>query len=171
MNVLKMARVLVGVFSPIYDGDNCAVPCFYESFVDGLKSFGNNVLVFVFDKFSADFGGVPENVKNSINEFNPDLCVFFNNTFYDISRMVECPIVVYKVDSPMYYCNKKALKQRIDRYKFVVTQDLSVNELIDNFGVQKQNIINVPFFTEIKAKNENFKNNISFFVGINHSVT
>ena len=158
-----MANILISLFSGIKDENNeNAIPCFYETIISKLQEYGHNVHVYISRRFNMNFKILPENIKRDIISFNPDLCIFFNNTFYDISNIVSCPIVVYEVDSSLYYSNKESLKKNINRFKFIVSQDISMDCLIGEYGAERKNIAKIPFFTEIKAENVPSSNNICF---------
>ena len=163
MNGVKSMNIFIAFFSAVYDPLNpYAIPCFYETFIQKLEDLGNNICVYVSKSFGAEFRKIPSQLLSDIKEFNPDLVILFNNAFYDISKEVECPILIYEVDSPLYYSNKEALKNNGDRYKFVVCQDESIETLISEFKISPKNIIKVPFFTEIQPKKFPFSNNICF---------
>lgn len=158
-----MAKVFISLFSNIDDPNNVhPVPYFYETIISKLQELGNSVYVYISKDFAKDYTKINQDIKKSIADFNPDLCILFNNTFYDISNIVDCPIVVYEVDSPIFYSNKNNLKNNIDRYKFIVVQDSSITLLNSEFKANKKNIIKIPFFSEIHSENVPFKNNICF---------
>ena len=83
--------------------NNSHFPLFYEAFINGLQKHGNNVL-FVADPSK---GKLKKTVKK-IKEFSPDLIILFNNHFpkYNFFNDFDCPVVVYAVDSILYWQNK-----------------------------------------------------------------
>lgn len=142
-------------------------PPFYESFVQGLVKEGHNVMVFHF-KTDLDFKtNVPSALKKIIIENPPDLFIFFDNKFWDISEHTGSPIIVYDVDSPLFYSNPEKLLQRPDRFCFVTIQRDGVN-LIEKFLKNKKARIKyIPPFTEIRDDPTiQFSKNI-VFVGCN----
>lgn len=158
-----MVRVFLSFFSGVSDVNNInAIPCFYETFIQGLNKNGNEVFAFVSKTFGKDFENIPRDLLLEIKNFQPEIVILFNNAFYDISQEVDCPIFIYEVDSPLYYSNKKQLKQNVDRYKFIVVQEESVKILKNEFKVSDKNILIAPFFTEIKNEDIGIKQNISF---------
>ena len=158
-----MAKIFVSLFSNIEDPNNqYAIPCFYETIIKSFERLGNQVLVYISNDFGQKFDVIPTDLKQKIISFNPDVCLFFNNTFFDCSSFLECPIVVYEVDSPLFYSNKEALKKNISKYKFVVVQDSSVERVIEEYHADKKDVIKLPFFTEIQPSKEKFSNNICF---------
>lgn len=157
-------HIFISLFSGINDEGsvNGSIPCFYETVIKNLEKLGNNLLVHVSKDWNRPYDKIPDKLLTQIKEFNPDLLILFNNTFYDVSREFDCPIVIYEVDSPIFYSNKNALKENIARYKFIVSQDESVEILESEFRVNRKNILKVPFFTEIHAKDIPIRHNISF---------
>ncbi len=156
-------NIFISLFSGVNDPLNpYAIPSFYETFIKKLEELGNNLYVYISKTFAKDFNNIPPELFNEIKGFDPDLIILFNNTFYDISKSFDCPIIVYEVDSPLYYSNKETLKENINRYKFIVPQDESINVLKNEFCVLSKNIQKIPFFTEIQPKSVPFKNNICF---------
>ncbi len=156
-------RIFISFFSCAEDSNNKeAIPCFYESFIKGLKESNNELFVYITRKFGYDYGKAPRKLLDQIKDFNPDIIILFNNAFYEIANEFECPIFVYEVDSPLYYSNKNALKSNIDRYKFIVIQEESKRILVDNFKAPEKNILVAPFFSEIKHENIPLKQNICF---------
>lgn len=156
-----MARIVVAFFNGIRNGQG--VPMFYEKFIQGLDACGNDVMIYTHQCFGVDFGTVDVNeaVKTEISQFKPELVFIFNNAFYDISDIVDCPIIVYEVDSPYYYSNKEILKQKKERYIYFVTSQESTKQL-NSWGIEDIYIYEIPFFTEIKAQKMETKNNIAF---------
>lgn len=158
-----MTRVFVSFFSGVNDPFNeKAIPCFYESFLNGLKKFGCEVFVYVTKSFAADYNKIPDELLCKIKKFNPELIILFNNAFYDISNEFECPILIYEVDSPLYYSNKQAIKQKPDRYKFSVCQQESVKILNEEFGIKLKNILQTSFFSEVINEKLDCTRNICF---------
>lgn len=158
-----MANIFISFYNGVTDPNNPkAIPCFYETFCNCLEKSGNKLLVYTAKNFNVDLNKVPKRLLKEIKEFEPDLIILFNNAFYDISKHFDCPIVIYEVDSPLLYYNKEAIKRNVSRYKFFVPQSESIKILQEQFGVNQKDILLVPFFTEIKAEDVEFKTNISF---------
>jgi len=159
-----MAKIFISFFNGVYDEqDQTKMPCFYESFIKGLMNEGNDILLFHHKNFFGLPGKIHQSIEDKIKKFEPDLVILFNNNFYDISETVECPIVIYEVDSPKYYSCKEVIKRKPDRFFYFVAQDKSIEVLKSDFLVKKERILYVPFFSEIKANNiEIFTNEISF---------
>lgn len=164
-----MAKIFIAFYNlGRKKGDFNAMPPFYESFINGFKRAGNDVLCFHQKNFYRSFDmNVPEVQVEIIKRFDPDLCILFCNKFWDISKIVDCPILIYDVDSPLEYAGKDNLCKNIDRYKFVVSQTGGIKLIEDLFGIKKKNIEYIPFFTEIKSDSkENPATNI-IFLGAN----
>lgn len=156
-------KIFLTFFNGIKNGkDKYAIPLFYEAFINGLKDNGNDVFTYIHKNWNLQGDNIPLDLLNKIKNFNPDLILIFNNKFYDISTYFECPIAIYEVDSPLYYGNKDKLKANPNRYKYFVPSTNSIDILRNDFGVDKKNILLVPFFTEIRAKNSENLFNICF---------
>lgn len=160
-----MARILVSLRNGWRRPDDFnAMPPFYETFLKGLRDAGNNVFCFQHKEYHRDFSNkMPESMIKIIKQFDPELCILFNNTFWDISELVDCPILIYDVDSPIEYTHIDNLKDKPDRYKFIINQKQGAELMKSAFGARDENIFYVPFFTDIR-KNDNatLKNNIVF---------
>ena len=157
-----MARFFIAFYNAIERQGICALPCFYETFVKGLAKAGNDVLVETTDIWDFRQINCPANIAKKIKDFNPDVCFLFNNCFYDISNLVDCPIVIYEVDSFLFYKNKEVLYRNPNRFYYFVPQTCSFDVLQNELHVDKNRICYVPFFSEVKAKKEQIINNICF---------
>ncbi len=136
------------------------MPCFYEAFIKGLQKAGNDVFYYMVPEFvSSDFGRAPLPLLEKIKIFDPDIIILFNNCFYDISDYFSCPIIVYSVDSPIYFSNKNALKHKTSILYMVDDEDF-FPVLKNDFGAKK--IVLAPFFSEVYAENIEQTTNISF---------
>lgn len=157
-------KIFISLFSGINDpqSETGSIPCFYETIINDLKKSGNDIFVYVSRIFCQHYNKIPVNLLRKIKLFKPDLFILFNNTFWDISKEFDCPILVYEVDSPLFYSNKNSLKSNIDRYKFIVSQDESIQVLKNEFKVSDKNILKTSFFTEIYTEDIPIKHNISF---------
>lgn len=158
-----MARIFSAFFNGIKGAkDSYAIPLFYEGFIKGLQDNGNEVFAIMHSYWNKDFNEIPSDLLQDIRNFNPDLIFLFNNNFYDLSKEFDCPIIVYEVDSPLYYRNKNTLIKNPERFNFFVANSTSIDILKNEFNVPKKNILHVPFFTSIQAENIEQTKNISF---------
>ena len=89
---------------------------------------------------------IDEDTKNEICGFDPDLCIIFNNSFFDLAEVVDCPIIIYEVDSPLYFSNKDDIRKKPDRYLYFIFQEESRKALKEDYGVDEKQIYFVPFF-------------------------
>lgn len=158
-----MANILVAFYNGIEDEENPnALPIFYESFINGLDEAGNNVYVVAHGHWGGRFEQIDFELEKQIKDFEPDICFVFNNSFYDLSMVVDCPIIIYEVDSPAYYLNKDNLRNKPERYIYFVAQTSSIEIIHKEFGVSMDKIFHVPFFSEIQADNRKPTIDISF---------
>lgn len=156
-----MAKVFLSFFNALHDARFPEkMPCFYEAFIKGLQKSGNDVLYYMMTNFSPnDFGRVPASLREKIKKFSPDIIILFNNCFYDISNDFSCPIIVYSVDSPIYFSNKNSLKHKTSTL-YMVDDENFFPVLKNDYGAK--NIILTPFFSEVYAENIEQTTNISF---------
>lgn len=147
-----MAKIALMFFcGTTNDAGELALPCYYESMVKGLEEAGNSVLVITHPYFGMNFGTIDEEMAKLLRDFSPDICFIFNNSFYDISEIVECPIVIWDSDSPLYWSNKEVLKKKPDRFYYFMSQDESIAALKQECGVEDNRIFRTQPFTEVRA--------------------
>lgn len=147
-----MARILIAFYNCISDEQNPkAMPIFYESFINGLDKAGNDIFMVPHNFFGINFGNIEGDMKRCILDFQPDICFLFNNSFYDLAEVVDCPIVIFEVDSPRYFSNKKEIKSHPDRYLYFIIQQDSRKILMEEFSVPEKNIFFVSLFSEVYA--------------------
>lgn len=162
-----MAKIFVAMQNVAGKTGLNVMPPFYEAFVNGLKEHGNDVLCFHFNTIRRQFVSViPDCIKNQMIEFDPDVCIIFNNNFWDITEFISCPIVIYDVDSPLYFLHGDSIKENIERYFFVTSQAESVQIIKELYNAQDKQIAQVPVFSEIQPENKEIENNI-VFIGSN----
>lgn len=158
-----MAKIFFSFFNGITDFNNPnAMPCFYESFLAEFKKTGNDILYYENKLWGQDFPQIPKKFIKKITDFNPDLIILFNNCCYDLSKYFKCPILIWEVDSPIYFSNKTIIKKNSNRYKFITAQTASQETIRDIFRVNQKNIFYLPFATSIIAENIPQTNNICF---------
>lgn len=150
------------IFMAFYTKQEFSVPLpFYEAFIKELYKLGHQLKVIAHFNWGAiEWGGdaaFAQNLKN----FNPDLCILFNNSFYDISDVVDCPILIYGVDSILYFSNKNCIKNNPSRYFFMVDK-ISQNILVKDFGVDEKKITDYVHFSTIKPQKRSIEQNIVF---------
>ncbi len=164
-----MAKVFVSMFNAVRNPNNyCTMPPFYESFLQGLKEQGNDILCFFHKNFVRDFSEeMPSFLKEKLIEFDADIYIFFNNHFWDISDLTDKPIIIYEVDSPLFYKNLDKVKANPTRYRYITIQKGAVKVIQDTFSIEEKYVCYVPPFTEVRAdKSIEPDTNISF-VGSN----
>ena len=157
-------KIFVSLFSGIVDPENeYAYPGFYEGMIKKLSKMGNEIKVFISKNWGLEYPFEEKNryVLEILKNWKPDLCILFNNTFYDISNIVECPIVIYGVDAPAFYSNKNNLKGNL-RYKYIVNSEFEIDYVCDCFNVPKKNILYIPYVSYIQPENIPIQNNICF---------
>lgn len=164
-----MARVFIAMYNFGRDKRNFyQMPPFLEAFVYGFKKNGNEVLCYQHKTYDRAFENpIPEEYKTQLEKFKPDLCILFCNNFWDISEMVDCPIIIYDIDSILEYKGVENLRNNIGRYLFVVNQRAAFETLKEHLGVTEKQVCYVPFFTEINSDNNNLFSHDINFLGTN----
>ena len=153
-----MSKVFVAFYNGLLKEN--LIPIFYETFCNNMKKAGNELLVEMHQYFGKNFGEIPQEKKDEIERFNPDVCILFNNAYYTLD-FLECKKVIIESDSALYYSNRGYLKDNSEKYIFVVSQTDSINIIKKVYG-NKCNVVRVPLFTDIKNKREQQDTNISF---------
>ena len=158
-----MANIFIAFFNGVEDeGNPNALPIFYESFIKEMDKVGNDLYVIAHHYWGVDFGEIDVELEQQIKKFDPDVCFIFNNSFYDLANVVDCPIIIYEVDSPIYFSNKEKLCRNPERYLYFAAQTSSIATIHDEFGVSKEKIFYIPFFSEVHADDREPTINISF---------
>lgn len=158
-----MANIFIALYNGVDVNNLSRLPCFYETFINGLRNAGNAVMVETTNIWNFKKTKCPHQLATAIKNFNPDICFLFNNCFYDISNLVECPIVIYEVDSFLFYQNKEVLYKNPNRFYYFVPQTCSFDVLQNELHVDKRRICYVPFFTDVHSDaTEPMVNNICF---------
>ena len=156
-----MANIVLSIHNPLI-ALNGRYP-YFEYFVNKLVEYGNNVLLFEQKKHVTDYNKIPDRILKQITDFKPDLFLFMNNQFYDVSDYFEVPIVIFDVDSPNVYANIDNIKNNIDRYKFFTITRSGVKLIQDATKANKNNICYIPPFTGCYADDKINQNiNIGF---------
>lgn len=160
-----MAKVFVAMYNfARHSADYTVMPPFYETFINGLKDAGNEVLCYFHKDFYKDFSGeMPDYIANRVKAFDADLYIFFNNNFWDITELTDKPILIYDVDSPLFYKNLDKVKSKPDRFRYMTIQKNSVDMLKELVGITGDIARYAPPFTGIMAdKSVEADTNISF---------
>lgn len=158
-----MAKIFVAFFAGNdYGKTSSAIGPFYESFITSLNERGHKVAIIAHTHFGAiEWGGYDANLARELKNFNPDLCIIFNNAFWDIGDIVNCPILIYSSDSVLYFANQSCIKNNPARYLFMVDKS-SKKVLIEDFGVKEDQIsLNIPF-SGVKPQDMPLEQNIVF---------
>lgn len=160
-----MARIFVSLYNFCKKQDDLkAMPPFFEGFLKGLEKAGNEVVCFQTRK-TTERGfesRIPDRVKKELLDFDPDLCIFFNNCFWDVTDFLDCPIVIYDVDSPTEFDNKDKLQNNIARYRFIYNQTKGSLPICELLGASQEQCYHIPFYTEVRAGEEYVNKNIVF---------
>lgn len=138
------------------------LPPFYEGIIKELGGRGHSLLVYPHKYFGLKRwdGAFPDDVKNEIQRFSPELCIFFNNAFFDVSSVVDCPILVYESDTVLYYSNMENVYRNPEMYYFFCGSD--TREILIKNGIRPDRIGEYIPFTGIKREYKEIQNNIVF---------
>ncbi len=164
-----MSKICISFYNALYNENDLSImPCWYESFFDELRRLGNELLVFPISKFQIDYKLIDAKIKEKILGFNPNLYITFNNVFFDMD-FLECPIIIYEADTPIYWSNKERLKKNKERYTYAVFGNSEKKE-IENMGIPSKQIFIIRPFTSVKA-NASVKPDINIsFIGSRFAV-
>lgn len=160
-----MARIFVALHNFAYrTTETNEMPPFFESFLRTLEAAGNDVLCYFHKQQGREFGQkIPKNLLEKIKLFSPEICIFFNNEFYDITPYFDGPILIYDVDSPIKYADVDRVIRTKDRYKFAVNQSSGIKIIQEMIGAEKRNIQYIAPFTGIRSNpNADVRTNIAF---------
>ncbi|MBQ7476821.1 MAG: hypothetical protein IJT06_05440, partial [Selenomonadaceae bacterium] len=147
-----------------YGVTRSVLPPFYEGFLTALQACGHELAVIPHNISALEWGGAQHDIATRLTQFNPDLCILFNNAFFDISEIVSCPILVVSADSILYFSNKTSIKNNPSRYFFFVDKS-TAEVLIKNFGVEETHITDYIPFSIIQPEKRPLEQNIVFIGG------
>ncbi len=163
-----MARIIVSMITGLQNGD---LPAFYEGFLDALKRGGNDILVIVTNEINQN----PWKTNNSksgldkhkldkfLKDFNPHLVIAFNNSTYrNIPSIVDCPVLVWAVDSLVYFPDMERLKSEMGRYSFICLTEQFAEYVGEHLAVPRSKLSIVPFATDFLSKSLEQDKPISF---------
>lgn len=141
-----MSNILLALYNGIYDKEEPEkLPCWYDGFLKGLKKNGHSVFLWQIKEFGTKETILTNEDRISIKEFNPELCIAFNNVLPDVSKITDCPVVTIIVDSAKYLSNVKLLKNRL----VGTIQEADIRYLHENYECQMENIFLYSPYTEI----------------------
>lgn len=155
-------------FYGLIEGDKHNFVPFYDAILSGLVENGNNVLCYCrpIVQTRYDFSiPVPASVLQELKEFKPDLFIFINNQFWDISEYFDCEILIYDVDSPLIFGNLPLLKRKTERFKFVSQGVSGLEAIMQAINPPKNNAQIIYPFTHIQSQNLPKDKNITFLGG------
>ena len=143
---------------------------FYEGLITALKRNGNDVYYMVANEFienySARTNDIPsdldaDKLDKYIKKINPDLVISFNNFRYkNLHTFLDCPFIVWGVDSVPFFSDKENLKQFHNRYLFFANNEEDIRPLRDAFNPESISLIR--FATDIRANKAEQNKKISF---------
>lgn len=161
-----MAKIFAAFYSATQKKNTLI--CYYDMLFNGLKKAGNELLVAYTNTFGRDFSGkIPQELLHKIKNFDPDIFIFFDNYFYDISKITDKPIIIYDVDSPYVFSNPENIKENVSRYKFVTFQSDMKSVIQKRFGASEKNVFFFPPVTEVHCDNSVMQNKDIVFIGTN----
>lgn len=81
-----MSKIVLAFYNGLFDKDNPKkIPCWYECIDKGLRRRGHSVLIWQIDAFAMEKTFLDEVDYVTLKEFEPDICLSFNNVFPDTS--------------------------------------------------------------------------------------
>lgn len=167
-----MSKILVGVSNGLYKNGTYYPSGFMEQFIEELKNAGNDILVYVPNRFQSQifFGNndLLENIDTDkldedIKKFNPDLVITFNNTIYNkVLKLTDCPIVVWGADTEPLWNSVELIKKNVERYFFFCFSEQEIAPRKKYFNISDDRIFLMKPATNIKNTHSEKDKNISF---------
>lgn len=161
-------RVFVGIYN--YAQENIInveahKKTMYDAMLNGLMEAGNDVLCI--DCASNKRDSIPQSLKYKIIGFDPDVCIICNFGFWDLTEIVNCPIVLFDIDSinHMGMATMSRLHNTLDRYKIISSSDADVQICKDKLGAKDSQVFVSPLFIDlgVSAVKEDMPINILYF--------
>ena len=164
-----MSRIFISLYNfAKAAADYDTLPPFYEGFIEGLRKSGNDVMVYHFKQYGYDFNQqIPDIIFEHIKAFQPELCIFFDNHFWEITKKIDAEFLIYDVDSPILYSNKKKLQEDCSAFKFITIQKRGIDIISEFCHVERSRIIYLPPYTSIRADASIPQDTNISFVGAN----
>ena len=171
-----MARIML-CLSNGFPVENSYKPiCFYEQLIDALIAEGNDVLLYIPNKFHCwVFGGgnnlfpnvAEDKLIEDIKMFNPELVITFNNaTYHKILDITDCHVVVWDADLVPLWSQVDLIKKNLDRYVFFSHVDYYRRKEQEIIGFKDEQSLIVPQGTGMRNTHAEKETNISF-IGTN----
>jgi hypothetical protein len=169
-----VANILISHFSPVQDNNHFQAVCFFEGLANSLAEQGHNVLQIVSTRFiSSAWNGAnalmkdidSEGLGSDIKKFNPDLCIFANNSVPETAyEVTNCPVILFLSDTVKFFNDKDVIKSNryADRLYFYAPFESDIKEIKDYFGIDAERIIHMLPATALRAESLDIKQNISF---------
>lgn len=167
-----MSKILLAISNELLKDGDYYPSGFMEQIITELKNCGNNVLVYVPNRFQKQiFGGNNELLDNidtdklddDIKQFNPDLVITFNNTIYNkVIELTDCPIVVWGADTEPLWNSVELIKKNIERYFFFCFSEQEIGPRKKYFNIQDDRIFLMKPATSIRNTHSEKDKNISF---------
>ena len=146
-------------------GNEYVYPPFYDAWINELKNNGNNVYCYIRPIVQKRFDfstKIDSELLKELQQINPDLFIIVNNQFWDITDHFDCPILLYGVDSPIFFNKSNLTSKNTDRFKFVVQQACEI-ELVKEMYKVKNDAVDLIFpVTSIKNTNAQKDKYITF---------
>ena len=167
-----MARVLLSVSNAVKDGNVWQSYCFYEQLVDALIAEGNDVLLYVPNKFHTQIMSGDNSLKPDVDEdklvadikaFNPELIIAFNNaTYRKILDITDCKVVIWDSDFVPLWNQVDLIKKNLDRYVFFSHVEYYRKKEQEIIGFKDEQSLIVPQGTSMRNTHAEKTANISF---------
>lgn len=151
-----MAKICISFYNGLYDSnDENKMGIYYESFFNGLREYGNDLLLFPLIDWQKDYTEIDSDTKEKILKFAPDLYISFNNVFYDMS-FLECPIIIYEADAPQYWSNQDRLKTLEEKHDgglvyYIVFGQHQAEYIKNIYGIRPEKIFIGKLFTSVRS--------------------
>ena len=152
-------RILISTYTNIQTSNKKEMlynlPAFYEGFIKSLSNEGNEIYIMISNEIIENYHQNNELIKtyseididNTIKELNFDLVISFNHSLYQkIPELVNCPILIWIVDSVRCLTRLDIVKKRKERYFIIVPVEVIITEEVKRSIVY---LVNFSFKTKL----------------------
>lgn len=167
-----MAKILLGISNGLLKNGNYYPSGFMEQIIAELSNCGNDVLVYVPNRFQKKLFGSDnalldetnsDKLDADIKQFKPDLVLTFNNTIYNkVIHLTDCPVVVWGADAETYWNATDTIKHNLDKYFFFCFSEQEIKPRQAFFGAKSDRMFLMKPATNIRNTSSPKDKNISF---------
>jgi spore maturation protein CgeB len=174
-----MSKILFSLFSNINWLSDEKIDPFYDGFISSLTKQGNEVMLIRTNEFLSKqdsndlFSYININkLTEEVKKFDPDFIIAANHHVPRcILNKINCPILIWTSDSPVWYSDKDYIKKNISRYKFLHQGWNNAHTKVcqDIFAAREDQNFCVGYATTLESKPMTIESNIIFIGTIGYT--